>query len=256
MNEFVPQLKVEDLWAGFPSASHEDHSILRGLDFAVYSGEVLGLLGPSGCGKTLTALTIMGLAGKIGAKITSGRIFFKRKNERDCTMIDLLKIREEEYLPLRGMQISLISQNPVSVLDPVVPVGRQLARTIAYYRGWKGRMTKAEKDELEMEMEKTLNLSGLSGVQGIREKYPCELSVGMCQRVAIGLGICGGPALLIADEPTASLDYDSRDWIYDTLLMLRQELSMSLLLITHDERKCREAANRILIMEEGKVKEA
>lgn len=256
MNEPIPQLKVENLWVGFPSASEPDHRVLRALDFSVYSGETVGLMGPSGCGKTLTALTIMGLAGRIGAKITSGRILFNRSNDGESTVIDLLKTPEEDYLPLRGRQVSMISQNPVSVLDPVAPVGKQLARTLAYYHGWERRMTKGQREELESEIEKTLKLSGLSGVQKIREKYPCELSVGMCQRVAIGLGICGRPTLLIADEPTASLDHDSRDWVFDTLSALGQDLSMSLLLITHDEKKCKEVADRILIMEEGMVNEA
>ncbi len=256
MHEFIAQLKVENLCAGFPSALDSDHSILRGLDFSVGSGEIVGLMGPSGCGKTLTALTIMGLAGKIGAMITSGRVLFNRSNGRESTVTDLLKITEEDYISLRGRQVSMISQNPVSVLDPVVPVGKQLVRTVAYYRGWEGRRTKEQREALESEVENTLRLSGLSGVYKIREKYPSELSVGMCQRVAIGLGICGGPALLIADEPTASLDHESRDWVFETLFMLRRELSMSLLLITHDEKKCREVADRILIMEGGRVKEA
>ena len=256
MNERIPQLQVENLWVSFPSASEPDYNVLRGLDFSVNSGEIVGLMGPSGCGKTLTALTIMGLAGRIGAKVTWGSVFFNRSNGRESTVTDLLKIPEEDYLPLRGRSLSLISQNPVSVLDPVVPVGRQLAQTIAFYRGWEGRATKEQREELESEVETTLRLSGLSGVEKIRKRYPSELSVGMCQRVAIGLGICGGPALLIADEPTASLDYDSRDWVFDTLFTLCRELSMSLLLITHDEKKCREVADKILIMEEGKVKEA
>lgn len=256
MNEFIPQLKVENLWAGFPSALEPDHKVLKGLDFSVYPGEIVGLMGHSGCGKTLTALTIMGLAERVGAKITWGRVLFNKRNGKESEVTDLLKIPEGDHLSLRGRQLSMISQNPVSVLNPVVPVGRQLEQTIAYYRGWKGRMGKEQREELESAVEKTLRLSDLWGVHKIREKYPSELSVGMCQRVAIGLGICGGPALLVADEPTASLDHDSRDWVFDTLFMLRRELSMSLLLITHDERKCREVADRILIMEGGKVREA
>jgi peptide/nickel transport system ATP-binding protein len=249
------QLKVEDLRVGFPSLEEPDHSILRGMGFYIHSGEILGLMGPSGCGKTLTALTIMGLAGRIGAKVTSGRILFFCKGEGKRGVVDLMKICEEGFRSIRGRQLSMIWQNPVAVLDPVVTVGRQLTQTMAFYHGWERRMTRKQREQLESEAEEILKLCGLSGVHGIREKYPGQLSVGMCQRVAIGLGICGKPRLLIADEPTASLDHDSRDGIFDTLFKLRQELNMSILLITHDEKKCRESADRILRMEKGRVAE-
>ena len=169
------QLKVENLWAGFPSLEEPDSSILRGMDFSIHFGEILGLMGPSGCGKTLTALTVMGLTKRVGAKVTSGRILFFCNGDAGRKEMDLMKISEKDFRKLRGKQISMIWQNPVGVLDPVVTVGRQLRQTIAFYHGWERRLTGGQRERLESEMEEILELCGLSGVHGIREKYPGQL---------------------------------------------------------------------------------
>lgn len=247
------QLKAEDLWVTFHPEDNREHSVLKGMNFTIYEGEILGLMGRSGCGKTVTAMTIMGLVERIGGRVTEGKILYK--NEKQKALKDLLTLKEPELIQIRGREIAMISQNPVAVLNPVVPVGKQLEQTIAYYHHCLDDGLENRKDYLQEESEEILGLSGLAREKGIRNKYPNQLSVGMCQRVAIGLGICGRPKLLIADEPTASLDYGSKDWVLEKLLQLRERLSMSILLITHDRQGCNYMADRIINMQDGSIGE-
>ncbi len=247
-------LVVEDLWLGFPEKGRVDTCILRGVDFGIRYGEILGLMGASGCGKTMTALTILGLADRMGARVMKGRVRFPMADGVEVEK-DILAIPEEERISLRGRKLAYISQNPLAALNPVVPVGKQLQQTIAFYRGFKGGISPSQRQWLAEESRQVLQFCGLAKEKGIEGKYPNQLSVGMCQRAAIGLAICGRPELLIADEPTASLDADSRDWVMENLCRLRDQLSMSMLLITHQEKLSRTAADRVLRMEEGRVEE-
>ncbi|MDD4583547.1 MAG: ABC transporter ATP-binding protein [Eubacteriales bacterium] len=238
-------LKINNLWVSFISGASAESSVLKGTRLQIGKGEIVGLMGRSGCGKTTTAMAIMGLTERNGGKIMAGKILLQNISGNE-QYIDLLELNQKEMVEIRGREIAMISQNPVSVLNPVIPIGKQLMGTLAYYN---------KSANLEEELDRVLTLSGLWEDKDIIKKYPHQLSVGMCQRVAIGLGICGGPKLLLADEPTASLDYCNKRWILNKLLQLNTELSMSILLITHDRESCGSVADRILYMKNGRIGE-
>lgn len=238
-------LKINNLSISFIPGSSAESNVLKGTHLQIGKGEIVGLMGRSGCGKTTTAMAIMGLTERNGGKIMSGEILLQNIGGEEQYR-DLLELNEKEIMEIRGREIAMISQNPVSILNPVIPIGKQLMGTLAYYN---------KSADLEQELDHVLALSGLGEDKSIIKKYPHQLSVGMCQRVAIGLGICGRPKLLLADEPTASLDYCNKQWILKKLHQLNKELSMSVLLITHDRESCASVADRILYMKNGRIGE-
>ena len=210
------------------------------LSFSVRSGETLGIVGESGCGKSVTSLTIMRLLAH-AARVTSGTINFEGQ--------DLLTWSEKQMRAIRGNQISMIFQEPMTSLNPVFTVGRQIAESIMQHQG------KTYKQGLK-EAHELLELVQVSDPAKRLGNYPHELSGGMRQRVMIAIALACKPRLLIADEPTTALDVTIQAQILHILKDIQQQLGTAIVLITHDLGVVAEACDRVLVMYAGsKVEE-
>lgn len=214
--------------------------VVSDVSISVPKGKIIGLVGESGCGKTITALSVMRLLPDPPARITGGEIIFKDKN--------ILEMSQGELRNLRGNEISMIFQEPVSSLNPVYTVGEQIGETIRTH----SEITK--KDEREKVIE-LLKLVGIPEPERRYSNYPHELSGGMCQRVMIAIALCCSPDLLIADEPTTALDVTVEAGIIDLIDKLRIDLGMSVVLITHDLGIISEIADEIYVMYAGRIVE-
>ncbi|NTV88768.1 MAG: ABC transporter ATP-binding protein [Clostridiales bacterium] len=210
-----------------------------GVSFSVGKGEILAIVGESGSGKSVTALSIMGLISKPGA-ITGGEILFKGR--------DLTKLPIEELQTIRGDQISMIFQEPMTSLNPVHSIGDQLTESIVTHM----KLSKSEALKRAIDM---LNLVGIPSPEKRVTDFPHQMSGGMRQRVMIAMALSCHPELLIADEPTTALDVTIQAQILDLLYGLREKLNMSILLITHDLGVVAEAADRVIVMYCGKIVE-
>jgi oligopeptide/dipeptide ABC transporter ATP-binding protein len=209
------------------------------VSFGVAAGETLCLVGESGSGKSLTALSIMRLIQPPG-RIAAGRIVFKNR--------DLLTLSEREMQHVRGAEIGLVFQEPMTALNPVFTIGNQLEETLRIH----GRATRADARRKAVEL-----LASVSVPQPDRriDEYPHQLSGGLRQRALIALALACGPALLIADEPTTALDVTIQAQILDLLRDLQQRLGLALLLITHDLGVVAEMADRVAVMYAGRIVE-
>lgn len=207
------------------------------IDFHVDEGEVVCIVGESGCGKSVTSLSIMGLLGRGGAVI-DGSVFFDGKN--------LLSMSEKELDKIRGDQLTMIFQDPLTSLNPVFTVGKQITESI------KTHMHLSAKEAYEraiMLLEKV----GMPNARGIMKKYPHVLSGGMRQRVMIAMALSCNPKLLIADEPTTALDVTIQAQIMELLGKLQRETGMSMILITHDIGLVANMADRVFVMYAGQM---
>ncbi|WP_213997097.1 ABC transporter ATP-binding protein [Tepidanaerobacter syntrophicus] len=211
-----------------------------GISFTVKEGEVLGIVGESGSGKSLTALSILGIVPYPG-KVTKGEILFKGR--------DLLNLDEKEMTKVRGNYVSMIFQDPRVSLDPVYKIGDQLIEAIQHHK----KVTLREAQERAL---KLLNLVGIPHPKRYIEAYPHELSGGMCQRIMIAIALSCQPELLIADEPTTALDVTVQAQILELLKNLRQDLKMSVILITHDLGIIADMADKIVVMYAGQIVES
>ncbi|CCQ96691.1 oligopeptide ABC transporter (ATP-binding protein) [[Clostridium] ultunense Esp] len=211
-----------------------------GVDLTVQKGETVGLVGESGSGKSVTSLSIMRLLPKKGAHITAGHIFFKGNN--------LLQLPEEKMRQIRGNEIAMIFQEPMTSLNPVYTIGQQIAETVILHRGYSKKEARAH----AIEMLKKVNIPR---AEKIVDEYPHQLSGGMRQRVMIAMAISCDPELLIADEPTTALDVTIQAQILDQMKELREKLGTSILLITHDLGVIAEMCNRVVVMYAGQVVE-
>jgi len=213
---------------------------LNGVSFTIHDKEVVGLVGETGSGKSVTAKSIMRLIDSPG-KIMEGEVLFNG--------VDLLKMKEDEMRHMRGKEISMIFQDPVIALNPVLNVGIQVIETIETNLGY-GRK-EAKKESLDL-----LKKVGLPDVESLLKRYPHELSGGMAQRVFIAMSIAARPQLLIADEPTSSLDVTIQSQI---LVLLRHLMEIdsinSILFITHDLGVAAELCDKIAVMYGGKIME-
>lgn len=214
--------------------------VVSNASIAVPKGKIIGIVGESGCGKTITALSIMKLLPDPPAKITSGEIIFKNKN--------ILEISDEELRDIRGNEISMIFQEPVSSLNPVFTIGEQIGETIRTHNDINS------KDERDKVIE-LLKLVGIPEPERRYSNYPHEMSGGMCQRVMIAMALCCSPDLLIADEPTTALDVTVEAGIIDLIDNLRKDLGMSVILITHDLGIISEIADEVYVMYAGRIVE-
>ncbi|MBE3574526.1 MAG: ABC transporter ATP-binding protein [Firmicutes bacterium] len=212
-----------------------------GVDFTLDKGETLGLVGESGCGKSVTSLTIMGLIPKPPGKVVSGQILFGGE--------DLLKKTEAEMRRIRGNEISMIFQEPMTSLNPVYTVGDQIMEVLILHQ----KLSKAQARRKTIEM---LKLVGIPEADKRIDEYPHQMSGGMRQRVMIAMALSCNPKLLIADEPTTALDVTIQAQILDLMRKLRDELKTSILLITHDMGVIAEMADKVAVMYTGKVVEA
>lgn len=210
-----------------------------GVNFKVHRGETVAIVGESGSGKSITAMSILNLLEKPG-KIIDGKIEFKGE--------DLTKKSEKEMRKIRGNEISMIFQEPMTSLNPVFKVGYQIGETLRLHQG----MDKKESHEKAIEM---LRLVGIPRAEEIVENYPHQLSGGMRQRVMIAIALACRPKILIADEPTTALDVTIQAQILDFMNELKNEADTSIVIITHDLGVVAEMADQVVVMYCGQVVE-
>jgi len=206
----------------------------------VREGETVCIVGESGCGKSVTALSVMGLVPNAGGRVAGGRIEFAGRN--------LLELGRHELRSIRGHELAMIFQEPMSSLNPVLPVGEQIMEPLIEHLKLGRKAARERAIEL-------IGQVGISEPERIAKAYPHELSGGMLQRIMIAAAISCGPKLLIADEPTTALDVTIQAQILDMLRRLKEETNMSILLITHDLGVVAEMADYVVVMYAGKVVE-
>ncbi len=228
-------LAVKDLSVEFPVAGGSRIRAVSSLSFDIRSGETIALVGESGCGKSVTAFSIMRLLQKPG-EITGGKILLEGSN--------LLDLDEESMRKLRGSAISMIFQEPMTSLNPVLTTGFQISEAIRSHNP-------IPKHAAETEAVKLLSLVGIPSAEQHYHSYPHQLSGGMKQRSMIAMALACAPRLLIADEPTTALDVTIQAQILELIDRLKQEIGMSLLLITHNIGIVAERADRTIIMYSG-----
>lgn len=231
-------LEVENLEVGF-KGDKTDRTVVDNVCFHVDAGEVVCLVGESGCGKSVTALSVMGLLGRKG-HVKAGSIRFGGR--------ELLKLSLKELDTIRGNRLSMIFQDPLSSLDPVIRVGKQITESILVH-------VNPDKKAAEKRAKELLFKVGLTDTAAIMGKYPHQLSGGQRQRVMIAMALACGPDMLIADEPTTALDVTIQAQIMELLLSLRNEMNMGILLITHDMGVVAQMADRVFVMYAGQIVE-
>jgi oligopeptide transport system ATP-binding protein len=231
-------LAVRDLRVELPTEAGVVHAV-NGVGFGISSSEVLGLVGESGCGKSMTALSMMQLIPEPG-RIVDGAIEFKGR--------DLLGLSDEDMQRVRGNEIGIVFQDPMSSLNPVMTVGRQLTEQLELHRDISRREARQRSIDL-------LKLVGIPNPARRIDDHPFEFSGGMRQRVMIAMAISCNPQLLVADEPTTALDVTIQAQILNLLQKLRQELEMAILLISHDLGVIAGIADRVAVMYAGKIVE-
>ncbi|MBA7660178.1 Oligopeptide transport ATP-binding protein OppD [subsurface metagenome] len=211
-----------------------------GVDFTIRKGETLGMVGESGCGKSVSALSVLRLIQEPPGKIVSGEIWFKGK--------DLLKKKSEEMRKIRGNDISMIFQEPMTSLNPVYTIGEQISEAIVLHQ--KLDKEKALKKTVEM-----LKLVSMPSPEKRVNEYPHELSGGQRQRAMIAMALSCNPDLLIADEPTTALDVTIQAQILELIKKLRDEIGMAVLMITHDLGVIAEVSDNVVVVYAGKAVE-
>lgn len=229
-------LEVEDLTTVFRGDYGKNISVDH-ISFHVDQGEVVCIVGESGCGKSVTSLSIMGLLRRGGA-VTDGSVLFDGKN--------LLTMTEKELDQIRGNELTMIFQDPLTSLNPVFTVGSQITESIRTHMG-------LSKEEAKMRAEELLVQVGMPDAAKTMKKYPHTLSGGMRQRVMIAMALSCNPRLLIADEPTTALDVTIQAQIMKLLKELQQEREMAMILITHDIGLVANTADRVLVMYAGQI---
>jgi peptide/nickel transport system ATP-binding protein len=212
-----------------------------GVSYHVYKGETLGVVGESGCGKSVTALSVLRLVGKPG-RVVSGSIRAAGRN--------LLEISEEEMREVRGNEVSMIFQEPMTSLNPVLTLGRQISETIMLHQG----LSKKDAWDKSVEM---LKLVRIPEAERRVHEYPFQMSGGMRQRVMIAMALSCNPKVLLADEPTTALDVTIQAQILHLMLELKEKTGTAIVLITHDLGVVAETCQRVVVMYAGrKVEEA
>lgn len=232
-------LQVKNLYTNFYLFEGQA-KVLDGVNFDIQKGETLGLVGETGCGKTVTAMSVLRLISEPG-RIDKGEIIFKGEN--------LLEKTEEEMNRIRGKEISMIFQDPSASLNPLFTVGEQISQIIM-------RHQELEKDIARQEAQKLFELVKLPDSHKMLDRYPFELSAGMQQRVMIAMALSSNPDLVIADEPTATLDVTIQDQVLALLMNLKQDLGLSILLITHNLGIVAEICDRMGVLYAGFVAES
>ncbi len=232
-------LEVRDLQTQFFTRDGIAKAV-NGVSLYVDRGEALGLVGESGCGKSVTALSIMGLVPPPG-RVVRGEIWYDGRNQ--------VLLTEAQRSAIRGNEIAMIFQDPMSYLNPVMTVGRQISEPLQIHRGMKSRAARRRAIEL-------LDLVGIPAAAKRVDEFPHQFSGGMRQRVMIAMALSCDPRLLIADEPTTALDVTIQAQILELLQRLRTELGMALILITHDLGVVAGIVDRVNVMYAGYIVEA
>ena len=220
-----------------------DEGIVKALDgvtFDIKKGETLGVVGESGCGKSVTALSIMQLVQSPPGKIVNGEIFFNNEN--------LLNKTKKQMRKIRGNDIAMIFQEPMTSLNPVYTIGNQIMESIKLHQKIKGKQAKEKAIEM-------LRLVNMPDPEKRIDEYPYQLSGGMRQRVMIAMALSCNPKLLICDEPTTALDVTVQAQILKLINSLKKEFNMAVMMITHDLGVISEVADRVMVMYAGRVVE-
>ncbi len=233
----APLLEVKNLSTHF----HTQDGLVKAVDnvsFYVEKGETLGIVGESGSGKSVTSMSIMRLIPNPPGKIASGEIWFDGE--------DLLKYSEDEMRQIRGKEIAMVFQDPMTSLNPVLTIGRQLTETLELHMKLTGKEARNRAGEL-------LALVGIPSPHKRLDDYPHQFSGGMRQRVMIAMGLSCNPQLLIADEPTTALDVTIQAQILELMKKLQNELGMAVIIITHDLGVVARMADRVNVMYAGRI---
>jgi ABC-type dipeptide/oligopeptide/nickel transport system ATPase component len=231
-------LEVDGLRVGFAGEAGLAQAV-DGVSLTLSAGEVLAIVGESGSGKSVTALSVMGLTRSLGARV-EGSVRFEGQ--------ELLSAGEEELRRLRGARIAMVFQDPSSSFNPVYKVGNQIDEAIRAHR----KLSATETRELTL---RTLGAAGIADPERLAASYPHELSGGMCQRAMIAMAVALEPRVLIADEPTTALDVTIQAQVLELLARLNRERDLATLLITHDLGVVAEVADRVAVMQAGRVVE-
>jgi oligopeptide/dipeptide ABC transporter ATP-binding protein len=239
-NGSEPILSIRDLVVQFDT----DDGVVQAVDgitYDVYPGEVLGIVGESGSGKSVSTLTILGLIPQPPGRIVRGEAFFRGR--------DLLKLKKKEMRTIRGREMAMVFQDPMTSLNPVLSVGFQLSEAVKTHHAGK------KDDQVKEHVLGLMRAVGIPNVETRFDQYPHEFSGGMRQRAMIAMSIANSPALLIADEPTTALDVTIQAQILEVLKEAQRETNAATILITHDLGLIAELADRVVVMYAGKVVE-
>ena len=235
----TPLLSVRDLQIEFSTERGKVRAI-DGVSFDILPGETLGLVGESGCGKTVTALAILGLIPSPPGRITGGSIRLQGR--------ELVGLPESEYRHIRGKEISMIFQEPMTALNPVFTIATQMTDVLMRHQGMTRRQARARAIEM-------LALVDIPSPAKRIDEYPHQMSGGMRQRVMIAMALSCNPKLLLADEPTTALDVTTQAQVLEQIVRLQEELGTSVVLVTHDLGVVAEACDRAVVMYAGRVAE-
>lgn len=240
MTEGKELLRVKNLRVEYHSDKKVAHAV-NGIDFVIDKGETLGLVGETGAGKTTTALALMKLLPNMG------RVSFVSADELRFNGVDILSTTDVEMRAIQGSWMSMIFQDPMTSLNPVMTVGEQIAEVIRTHNH------EFSKKQIEQEIERILQMVGIPPER--KEEYPHEFSGGMKQRIVIAIALSCNPALLIADEPTTALDVTIQAQVLDMMSDLKQKLDTSMLLITHDLGVVAETCDHVAVIYAGEIVE-
>ena len=233
-------LQVKDLETTFFTDDGNIAAVDR-ISFSIREGEVLAIVGESGCGKSVTSLSIMGLVPSPPGKITNGQILLDNK--------DITKLKEKQMRKIRGQEIAMIFQEPMTSLNPLFTIGNQLTEAIRIHnKSWNKKIVRERALEI-------MKLVGLPRAEQLIDEYPHQLSGGMRQRVMIAMALVCNPKILIADEPTTALDVTIQAQILKLIKDLNNRLNTAVLLITHDLGVVAETCERVLVMYAGQIVE-
>ncbi len=236
----APVLSIRGLRIAFDTPRGR-FAAVDGVDLDLSAGETLGLVGESGCGKSVTALSVLRLLPEPPARVESGEILFEGR--------DLLRLAPPALREVRGRQVAMIFQEPMTSLNPVFTVGNQIEEVLEVHTS----MSRAERRDRVMEL---LELVGISAARERMRDYPHQLSGGLRQRVMIAMALACNPAVLMADEPTTALDVTIQAQILELLADLKRRFRMAVLLITHDLGVIAESAERVAVLYAGRVVES
>jgi oligopeptide/dipeptide ABC transporter ATP-binding protein len=235
-----PILSIKDLVVEFATDDGVVHAV-DGVTYDVYPGEVLGIVGESGSGKSVSTMTLLGLIPVPPGRIPRGEAMFNGR--------DLLKMKKKALRDVRGKDMAMVFQDPMTSLNPVLKIGSQLGEAV------KTHFPKKSDDEIKQHVIRLMRAVGIPNVERRYEQYPHEFSGGMRQRAMIAMAIANDPSLLIADEPTTALDVTIQAQILEVLKEAQKETHAAIILITHDLGLIAELADRVIVMYAGKIVE-
>ena len=236
-----PLLSIEDLVVEFKTEDGIVHAV-DGVSYELYPGEILGIVGESGSGKSVSTLALLGLIPMPPGRIVSGTAMFKGQ--------DLLRLKKKALRRVRGNEVAMIFQDPMTSLNPVLTVGKQLGEAILTH------FPNEKDDAVKQRVIELLRIVGVPNPETRYSQFPHEFSGGMRQRAMIAMGISNSPSLLIADEPTTALDVTIQAQVLEVLKRVQQETDAATILITHDLGIVAEMCDRVLVMYAGHIVES